>query len=117
MSPKSRSNRPARQGVPAAASVFAALGDQTRLSLVAKLCRGQPSSISQLTEGTRLSRQAITKHLRVLERAGIVRSLRSGRENLFEFDPKPIESIKDYLDLVSAQWDQALGRLKSFVED
>ena len=117
MSPKSRSNRPARRQGPAAASVFAALGDQTRLSLVAKLCRGRPSSISQLTEGSRLSRQAITKHLRVLERAGIVHSLRSGRENLFEFDPKPIESIKDYLDLVSAQWDQALSRLKSFVEE
>jgi len=117
MSPKRRSNKPARRPVPAAASVFAALGDQTRLSLVAKLCRGRPSSISQLTEGSQLSRQAITKHLRVLERAGIVHSLRSGRENLFEFDPKPIESIKDYLDLVSAQWDQALTRLKSFVED
>lgn len=117
MSPKSRSNRTARRRVPAAASVFAALGDPTRLSLVGKLCRGRPSSISQLAKGSRLTRQAITKHLRVLERAGIVRSLRSGRENLFEFDPKPIESIKDYLDLVSAQWDQALGRLKSFVED
>jgi len=116
MSPKRRS-KPVRRQVPAAASVFAALGDQTRLSLVGKLCRGRPSSISQLAEGSRLTRQAITKHLRVLERAGIVHSLRSGRENLFEFDPKPIESIKDYLNLVSAQWDQALTRLKSFVED
>jgi len=116
MSPKSRS-RPARRQIPAASSVFAALGDQTRLSLVGKLCRGRPSSISQLAEGSRLTRQAITKHLRVLERAGIVHSLRSGREKLFEFDPKPIESIKDYLSLVFAQWDQALTRLKSFVED
>jgi DNA-binding transcriptional ArsR family regulator len=93
------------------------LGDQTRLSLVAKLCRGRPRSISQLAEGSRLTRQAITKHLRVLEQAGIVHGIRSGRENLFEFDPKPIESLKDYLDLVSAQWDQALARLRSFVED
>jgi DNA-binding transcriptional ArsR family regulator len=116
MSPKGRS-KSARRRVPAAASVFAALGDQTRLSLVGKLCRGRPSSISQLAEGSRLTRQAITKHLRVLERAGIVHSLRSGRENLFEFDPKPIESLRDYLNLVSAQWDQALTRLKSFVED
>jgi DNA-binding transcriptional ArsR family regulator len=116
MSPKGRSKRVHRRAPPAA-SVFAALGDQTRLSLVAKLCRGRPTSISQLAEGSRLTRQAITKHLRVLERAGIVHSLRSGRENLFEFDPKPIESIKDYLNLVSAQWDQALTRLKSFVED
>lgn len=116
MSPKGRSKGVHRQ-LPAVAWVFAALGDQTRLSLVSKLCKGRPSSISQLAAGSRLTRQAITKHLRVLERAGIVHSLRSGRENLFEFDPKPIESIKDYLNLVSAQWDQALTRLKSFVED
>jgi DNA-binding transcriptional ArsR family regulator len=98
------------------APVFAALGDETRLSLVAKLCSGQPSSISQLTEGSRLTRQAITKHLRVLERAGIVRCSHTGRESLFEFDPAPVKEIKDYLDFVSEQWDQALGRLKSFVE-
>jgi DNA-binding transcriptional ArsR family regulator len=96
--------------------VFAALGDETRLSLVAKLCRGQPRSISQLTEGSRLTRQAITKHLRVLETAGVVHSVRSGRESLFAFDPEPIEEIKKYLDAVSEQWDQALSRLKSFVE-
>jgi len=98
------------------APVFAALGDKTRLSLVAKLCRGQPYSISQLTEGSKLSRQAITKHLRVLEGARIVRSVRTGRESLFEFDPEPIEEIKEYLDLVSEQWDQALSRLKAFIE-
>jgi DNA-binding transcriptional ArsR family regulator len=99
------------------APVFAALGDETRLSLVAVLCGGQPRSISQLTEGSRLTRQAITKHLRVLESAGVVHSVRSGRESLFRFDPEPIEEIKEYLDLVSEQWDQALARLKSFVED
>jgi DNA-binding transcriptional ArsR family regulator len=99
------------------APLFAALGDATRLSLVAKLCRGQPCSISQLTQGSRLTRQAITKHLRVLEGAGIVRNIRSGRESLFEFHPEPMEEIKKYLDLVSEQWDQALSRLKSFVED
>jgi DNA-binding transcriptional ArsR family regulator len=98
------------------APVFAALGDETRLSLVAKLCRGQPRSISQLTEGSRLTRQAITKHLRVLETAGVVHSVRSGRESLFAFDPESIEEIKKYLDAVSEQWDQALSRLKSFVE-
>jgi DNA-binding transcriptional ArsR family regulator len=98
------------------APVFAALGDETRLSLIAKLCGGQLYSISQLTQGSRLTRQAITKHLRMLENAGIVRSVRSGRESLFEFDPAPIEKIKKYLDLVSGQWDQALSRLKSFVE-
>jgi DNA-binding transcriptional ArsR family regulator len=99
------------------APVFAALGDETRLSLVAKLSNGQPHSISQLTEGFKLTRQAVTKHLRVLESAGIVRGVRAGRESLFEFDPEPIEEIKEYLDLVSEQWDRALARLKSFVED
>jgi DNA-binding transcriptional ArsR family regulator len=99
------------------APVFAALGDGTRLALVAKLCGGQPRSISQLTEGSRLTRQAITKHLRVLERVGIVHGVRSGRESLFELDPEPIVSVKEYLEFVSAQWDQALARLKSFVED
>jgi DNA-binding transcriptional ArsR family regulator len=98
------------------APVFAALGDDTRLSLVARLCRGNPYSISQLTKGSRLTRQAITKHLRVLERAGIVRCVHAGRESLYEFDLKPIQEIKAHLDLVSAQWDQALARLKSFVE-
>jgi len=99
------------------APVFAALGDQTRLYLVEKLCGGEARSISQLTKGSRLSRQAITKHLRVLERAKIVRSSRSGRESLFAFDLQPIDEIKNYLDLVSEQWDQTLSRLKSFVED
>ena len=101
----------------ARAPVFAALGDETRLSLVARLCGGQPYSISQLTQGSKLTRQAITKHLRVLESVGIVHSVRTGRESLFEFDPQPIEGIKEYLDFVSEQWDQALSRLKSFVED
>lgn len=99
------------------APVFAALGDETRLRLVAKLCAGQPRSISQLTEGSKLTRQAITKHLHVLERARIVRSVRRGRESLFEFDPQPIDEMKRYLDTVSAQWDRALARLKRFVED
>ena len=83
---------------------------------MAKLCGGQPRSISQLTEGSKLTRQAITKHLRVLEKAEIVHSMRTGRESLFEFDPEPIDELKKYLDLVSEQWDQALSRLKSFVE-
>ncbi len=98
------------------APVFAALGDETRLSLLAKLSGGQRFSISQLTEGSKLTRQAITKHLRVLERVKIVRCVHSGRESRFEFDPVPIDGIKEYLDLVSQQWDQALVRLRSFVE-
>ncbi len=98
------------------APVFAALGDETRLALVRKLCGGEPRSISQLTRGSRLTRQAITKHLRVLERAKLVRSTQAGRESLFALDPEPIEGLKRYLDLVSEQWDQALARLKAFVE-
>ena len=101
----------------ARAPVFAALGDETRLALVAKLCNGRASSISRLTEGSRLTRQAITKHLRVLEEAGIVRSVRAGRESLFELDPRPLEEMREYLGFVSEQWDQALSRLKSFVEE
>jgi DNA-binding transcriptional ArsR family regulator len=102
--------------------VFAALGDETRLALVAKLSDGRRYSISQLSEaqpagGSKLTRQAITKHLRVLERARIVHGVRAGRESLFELDPKPIDELKEYLSLVSAQWDQALGRLKVFVEE
>jgi DNA-binding transcriptional ArsR family regulator len=99
------------------ATVFAALGDETRLLLVARLCEGREVSITRLTQDSHLTRQAITKHLRVLESAGMVHGVRRGRESLFEFSPKPIEEIKEYLDLVSAQWDQALSRLKSLVED
>ena len=99
------------------APAFAALGDQTRLALVAKLCGGQSRSISQLATGSELTRQAITKHLRVLENAGIVRRKRAGRESLFELDPAPIDELRKYLDQVSEQWDEALNRLKLFVED
>jgi DNA-binding transcriptional ArsR family regulator len=102
------------------ALVFAALGDETRLALVSKLSGGEAYSISRLTEeqsvGIKITRQAITKHLRVLERARIVRCERSGRERLFVLDPKPMLELKEYLEIVSGQWDAALGRLKSFVE-
>jgi DNA-binding transcriptional ArsR family regulator len=109
--------RRAQAGRPAHAALFAALGDKTRLALLSRLSRGRPASISQLTSGSRLTRQAITKHLCVLERAGVVRGTRVGRENLFALDPEPIEWMRDYLAQVSTQWDDALARLKSFVED
>ena len=96
--------------------MFAALGHETRLLLVAKLGAGQPRSISELTKGFKLTRQAITKHLRVLERSGVVHNVRRGRECLFALNPVPIRELRDYLELVSEQWDQALSRLKSFVE-
>jgi DNA-binding transcriptional ArsR family regulator len=98
------------------APIFAALGDPTRLSLVAKLCAGPPCSIAKLTEDTRLTRQAVTKHLRVLQQARLVRSARAGRESRFELNPGPIIASKHYLDLVSKQWDDALERLRNFVE-
>ena len=84
--------------------------------MVAKLSRGEPYSIARLTSGSRLTRQAITKHLRVLEGAGLVHSIRRGRESLFEFDARPIVELKDYLEMVSRQWDERLERLKRFVE-
>jgi DNA-binding transcriptional ArsR family regulator len=116
MSSKTRSLRSVSQSR-ARAPVFAALGDKTRLSLVVKLSGGQPCSISQLTEGSSLTRQAITKHLRVLQTVGIVHAVRAGRESLFEFNPQPLEETRQYLELVSRQWDHTLARLKSFVEE
>jgi DNA-binding transcriptional ArsR family regulator len=89
------------------ARVFGALGDHTRLVLLRKLSAGQPQSIVRLTGGTKLTRQAITKHLGVLERASLVRGVRRGRERLFEFNPEPIREMKQYLDQVSEQCDQA----------
>ena len=98
------------------ASVFAALGDETRLGLLAKLTNGEPLSIARLTEGTKLTRQAVTKHLRVLEDVGVVFSVKAGRESRFALDPKPIVSAQEYLEHVSRQWDTALARLKALVE-
>ena len=98
------------------ATVFAALGDETRLAVLAKLLSGEPQSISRLTAGTDLTRQAVTKHLRVLADAGVVRSIRSGRESLFELKPQTLADARDYLNEVSRQWDDALARLKAHVE-
>ena len=98
------------------APVFAALGDETRLRLLARLADGDACSITRLTEGSGLTRQAVTKHLRVLEKAKMVRCVHAGRESLFALDPRPLAEIREYLDLISRQWDQALLRLKAFVE-
>ena len=98
------------------AGIFAALGDETRLSLIGKLSRGRAQSISRLAEGSSLTRQAVTKHLQVLEAAGLVRSVRTGREKQFELRPEPLRELQSYLDRVSWQWDQALNRLLSFGE-
>ena len=115
MSPATHSRTTAPH--PRYAPLFAALGDATRLALVGQLGRGLPCSIAELTSGTKLTRQAVTKHLRVLEGAGLVACVRSGRQSLFALDPAPLVEVAEYLVFVTEQWDQALTRLKQFVED
>lgn len=102
---------------PDPAPVFAALGDRTRLALLRTLSDGRMRSIAALSADTRLTRQAVTKHLHVLEDAGLVRSARVGRESRFAYRPEPIGEARSYLDAVSAQWDEALARLRCFVEE
>ena len=96
--------------------VFAALGDATRLRIVARLCHGGPLSTVRLTQGGGVSRQAVTKHLRALEGAGLVRSARTGRERIWQLQTKRLADIQRYLQEVSAQWDVALERLRALVE-
>jgi DNA-binding transcriptional ArsR family regulator len=100
-----------------AAGVFAALGDPTRLALVNRLSDGSHRSIAQLSEGHAVTRQAITKHLRVLEGARLVRQERAGRERLYVLDPAPMEDLRRYIDWVASQWDARLARLKAMVEE
>ncbi len=99
------------------APLFAALGDETRLSLVARLCRVGRQPISQLAGGTKLTRQAITKHLHVLERVGLVKSAHKGRQTLYELDATPIETMTQYLELVAGQWEKKLTDLKDFLDE
>jgi DNA-binding transcriptional ArsR family regulator len=98
------------------APVFAALGDETRLQLVARLCDGGPLSIARLSEGSAVTRQAVSKHLRVLLEAGLVRSIRRGRESIWELQTERLEEARRSLEIVSQEWDQALERLRVFVE-
>lgn len=98
------------------APIFAALGDETRLRLVARLSREGPLSITQLTQGGHITRQAVTKHLRVLADAGVARSRPRGRERIWELDPDALLDARTYLERVSAQWDVVLARLQQFVE-
>ncbi|HTX37560.1 MAG TPA: helix-turn-helix domain-containing protein, partial [Bryobacteraceae bacterium] len=90
--------------------------DGTRLELVARLCGGEPLSITQLASGASMTRQAITKHLHVLEEAGLVRGARRGREQLWELEPKQLHQARRCLEQIAGQWESALGRLKDFVE-
>ena len=112
----SRPNAAARSPVRDAAPLFAALGDETRLRLLIRLSSGGPGSITQLSAKSAVTRQAITKHLRVLADAGLVRSSRRGRERVWDLEPKRLEDAHAYLERISKQWDDALGRLRQFVE-
>lgn len=98
------------------AHVFAALGEPTRLKLVAVLCAGGALSIAQLTANTNISRQAVTKHLKVLADAGVARGMKSGRERLWQLDPIRLDEAKRTLETIGQQWEVALGRLKAFAE-
>jgi DNA-binding transcriptional ArsR family regulator len=101
----------------ACAPLFAALGDPTRLAVLSRLSAGQPESITRITAGTRLTRQAVTKHLQVLEGVGIVRAHKVGRESLFRLHPEALEPARRYIDGVSRSWDEAVQRLRLLVEE
>jgi len=98
------------------APVFAALGDETRLAIVARLCSGGPRSIAGLTEGSSVTRQAVTKHLHVLAAAGLVRGVRRGRERIWELEAGRLDEARKYLTEISKHWDGALERLRTLVE-
>lgn len=112
-----RSNAPEFTPEEGSARLFAALGDETRLQLVSRLCAAGPLSVTTISAGFPITRQAITKHLHVMEEAGLVRSTRQGRESLWQLSPEGLEEARRYLELVSRQWDAALDRLRAFVEE
>jgi DNA-binding transcriptional ArsR family regulator len=99
------------------APVLAALGDESRLRIVLKLCDGGPLSIAKLAQGSGISRQAVTKHLHALHAAGLVRSRRRSRERIWTLEPRRLEEVRRYLERISRQWDAALSRLQSTVEE
>jgi DNA-binding transcriptional ArsR family regulator len=99
------------------APAFAALGDETRLALVARLCARGPQSIVQLTDEAHVSRQAVTKHLHALSRAGLARSTRDGRHRIWEIQTKRLADARRCLDQISSQWDTAIARLQALVEE
>jgi DNA-binding transcriptional ArsR family regulator len=107
----------AKPQIAESAALFFALGDETRLGLVARLCHQGPASIAKLTESFDMTRQAITKHLRVMEDAGLVHSTPCGRESIWELDPKRLAEARRHLENISAQWDSALLRLKRYLEE
>jgi DNA-binding transcriptional ArsR family regulator len=116
MSPRRKAGSRAKPPLQGYAPIFAALGDEMRLRLIAALCVGGAMSITQLTSGTDISRQAITKHLGVLAAAGLVRDVKIGRERLWEFEPAQLDEARRSLELIGRQWDHALAKLKLAVE-
>jgi DNA-binding transcriptional ArsR family regulator len=113
MTPRPRAGARLQESAP----VFAALGDPTRLGIVARLCERGPLSIARLADGAAVSRQAVAKHLRALQEAGLVRGSRMGRESLWEMRPARLLEVRRALERISADWDAALGRLRRMVEE
>ncbi len=114
----SNRSRPLKtSAVRGSAPVFAALGDETRLKMIAVLCAGGAVSIAQLTAGTDITRQAVTKHLLVLADAGLVKDVKVGRERLWQFEPEQVEAARRSLELIAGQWDHTLAKLKRTLED
>jgi len=113
---ESISSAPSLRDFEQVAPLFAALSDATRLQIVTRLSREGPQSISVLTEETAVSRQAVAKHLQVLEDAGLAESWRNGRERIFELKPERLALANLHLEQISRQWDKALGRLRNLVE-
>jgi DNA-binding transcriptional ArsR family regulator len=112
-----RSSRAEAAALDHTAPVFAALGDQTRLRLVARLGREGPLSIARLTEGAEVTRQAVSKHLRVLQGAGLARGVRQGREQVWQLQPAPLEDARRSLERIAQRWDEAIERLRAIVEE
>lgn len=108
--------KPTKASLGRFAPIFAALGDETRLRIIAVLCAGGALSIAQLTSGTDITRQAVTKHLHVLADAGLVHDVKVGRERLWEFEPSHLDEARRSLEAIARQWDHALGRLKATLE-
>jgi DNA-binding transcriptional ArsR family regulator len=113
----SRSRSAAAARLHESVPVFAALGDETRLAIVARLCAEGPLSITRLSDGAGVTRQAVTKHLNALSAAGLAKNVKTGREQIWELDTRRLEMARRFLDRISDQWDVALDRLKALVED
>lgn len=113
----SRGRSAAARTLAEAAPVFAALGDETRLRLVVRLCADGPLSITRLSEGAPVTRQAVSKHLHALARAGVVRDTPRGRERIWALEPRRLQEARRCLASISDQWDAAIDRLQALVEE